>query len=788
MDFSKFLDDDFNVNTWVNDAFRSHQDEGGAIAQNKRDVYAATLVTKLQVFIQEVNKSLEEMSQQVVASMPRVLRDVEALKQETFYLRQQMQQVKEEIQDVEQKTSHTMKVLVLTDQVRGRVEKSCAALREADNWSSLAAAIEDVFRSGDSHTIAVRLKSMQNSLEILKDSPDYEDKVMHLEALKNRLESHVSPQVVAAFMQHNTDDAKKLQVIFSTIDRENELHKYYIKCYSSSLMTQWQEIVANEDDKSPVMVMKDLFDLLLSTWHSQLPWCRTVFGVSSAVSILTQLLIQIMATAKPGLQDVISTALEATEEPKLLTLLQLHDIAKTFGKDLGDSLQKEDTSGGAESKKTQHMGLSESLWMPFGPFQMNFKDLETEILLTKLSEVIMDAGDLMDLTQVLSASADKVFTIASDSVMHCDKLTSFLGSLDLITPLNTFFHNYTDRFARALRTVNVQYGLNKKDSGDLDISEEHYYSLFQHALKIISTCGKLLQHFSDFEERLISSILGSNSADEALVGLLEFGEDSASAPKRHSEAGYNYLIKSDERAYRKFQDMLVSLKQASPSQRSLLPSVQQSLTTLNQQAHQLAFDIAFAQIKKQLAIIPSLEIWNQDEANSAGDSLVDDAELPSFSLSPTEYATTVGQYLMTLPQHLEPLAAGLSETSGGDLSAMETALHTAKLPFSSEDSAHKPDMDNMADRWLTSIVRASEHTYVEACLQIPSLNTRTARQLAVDLDYMGNVVDSLGLPIFKDITLLIKLLRCAESDFDTTGKEVPKRLVTAVARIRSIKS
>ena len=55
-------------------------------------------------------------------------------------------QVKEEIRSVEQRTSHSMEVLVRIDDVRSRVEKASEALKEADNWSSLASAMEDVFK------------------------------------------------------------------------------------------------------------------------------------------------------------------------------------------------------------------------------------------------------------------------------------------------------------------------------------------------------------------------------------------------------------------------------------------------------------------------------------------------------------------------------------------------------------------------------------------------------------------------------------------------------------------
>lgn len=55
MDFSKFLDDDFDVKDWVNGAFKMVQKE----APGKADTHAATLVMKLQLFIQEVNNAIE---------------------------------------------------------------------------------------------------------------------------------------------------------------------------------------------------------------------------------------------------------------------------------------------------------------------------------------------------------------------------------------------------------------------------------------------------------------------------------------------------------------------------------------------------------------------------------------------------------------------------------------------------------------------------------------------------------------------------------------------------------
>lgn len=44
---------------------------------------------------------------------------------------------------------------------------------------------------------------MQQSLNVLLNADDYEDKKMELEGLKNRLEANVSPHIVKAFTTSN---------------------------------------------------------------------------------------------------------------------------------------------------------------------------------------------------------------------------------------------------------------------------------------------------------------------------------------------------------------------------------------------------------------------------------------------------------------------------------------------------------------------------------------------------------------------------------------------------------
>ena len=87
---------------------------------------------------------------------------------------------------------------------------------------------------------------------------------------------------------------------------------------------------------------------------------------------------------------------------------------------------------------------------------------------------------------------------------------------------------------------------------------------------------------------------------------------------------------------------------------AVTPLLQQSVSLLSAACSDLqkaTFNIMFHPISSQLELVPGLELWG---AQTAGEGTMESATLPDFSFSPGEYITCVGEYLMTLPQHLEP--------------------------------------------------------------------------------------------------------------------------------------
>lgn len=64
--------------------------------------------------------------------------------------------------------------------------------------------MEEVFDSKNIENISNKILNMQNSLKLLYNVADYEDRKLQMEGLKNRLEAIASPSIVQAFNSNNT--------------------------------------------------------------------------------------------------------------------------------------------------------------------------------------------------------------------------------------------------------------------------------------------------------------------------------------------------------------------------------------------------------------------------------------------------------------------------------------------------------------------------------------------------------------------------------------------------------
>uniref|UniRef100_A0A8C7IC52 Conserved oligomeric Golgi complex subunit 7 n=1 Tax=Oncorhynchus kisutch TaxID=8019 RepID=A0A8C7IC52_ONCKI len=583
---------------------------------------------KLQLFIQEVNNAIEESSNQALQNMPRVLRDVEALKQEASFLKEQMVLVKEDIRKFEQDTVQSMQVLVELDQVKSRMHLASDALQEADKWSTLSADIEETFKTQDMAVISSKLTAMQNSLAMLVDTPDYSEKCVHLEALKNRLEALASPQIVATFNSMSIDQAKLFVKVFTEIDRMPQLLAYYYKCHKGQLVSVWQDL--SQSELSLNQQLAEFYDTLLSTWHSQLQWSSQVF--KNPYEVVTVLLIQTLGAMVPSIPVCLSTAMErAPQEQRLDTLLELHHTAATFGRSLAQAMLPHL----GENNLLKVNELVSALYDPYKPYQLQYGDLEESHLLIQISAVPLERGEVIDCVEELSHSVGKLFGLAGAAVDRCVKLTDGLALCGLLKALKALFAKYVSDFSTTLQSVRKKCRL--EDMPSAAVFQEDW-TAFQNSVRIIATCGELLRQCGAYELQLSNKILATagkylseSYSPRSLAGIQEASSTERKASGRNPWQEYNYLQRGNMSEYNSLMGLLYSLKEKGTGNSILLAEPRVALTRLNQQANQLAFDSVFLQIKHQLCLVSKME---SRDAGGFGESYAED--LPTFSLSPQD--------------------------------------------------------------------------------------------------------------------------------------------------------
>uniref|UniRef100_A0A0E0HVM5 AAA+ ATPase domain-containing protein n=1 Tax=Oryza nivara TaxID=4536 RepID=A0A0E0HVM5_ORYNI len=148
-----------------------------------------------------------------------------------------------------------------------------------------------------------------------------------------------------------------------------------------------------------------------------------------------------------------------------------------------------------------------------------------------------------------------------------------------------------------------------------------------------------------------------------------------------------------------------------------LPLTSQRVAAFSDTVNELVYDVLISKVRQRLNEVARLPIWSSVEEPGG-------LPLPSFSAYPQAYVTSVGEYLLTLPQQLEPLAEGIS---GGEAGNEEAQF--------------------FATEWIFKVAEGATALFMEQLRGIHYITDRGAQQLAADIEYLSNVLSALSMPI-----------------------------------------
>ncbi|RDD43473.1 Conserved oligomeric Golgi complex subunit 7 [Trichoplax sp. H2] len=768
MDFSRFSDSDFDVKKWVNAALRSNKDPNVAL-----DAHASTLVMKLQLYIQEANNTLEEESQQMVQNLPRVLREIEGVYKETTLLKDQMNSVKNDIEKVEIETSESMKMLVELDSIKSRMQAASNVIQEADNWSVLVSDVDGICKRGDIDAIASMLTSMQHSLEVLNYLPDYEKRKQTLEKLKDKLEALVSPKLIAAFNDHDIEATRDYVRIFQDIYRMNFLERYYNHCRKSVLQDAWSALI--REDMETLPMFEEFYDLVLSSWHAEVSWCVQIFP--NAIDLVNSVLAQSLSALDPSIYQYISDYINDFANPvmKIEQLTAFRKCTFRFAEGLDTALSNQQIN---DPRTTNQ--LVQAIHSPFTKLLLKYSDWEKENLMANLKSLSFEIDGILDTVSRINEYVGKAFTWANEARNRCFDLTQGCGIYGLGSALETYFIKYLNEHfdivknLRDLCRIGVLSNITAPSPASQNTEFQDDWTVFQNAFRLIQTCGDIIIKSNSLSARLQKSI--NNQADKLL----------APANLQRTLVHYNYLVDDDSEEMSSLS-YLVERCQQEGHDFVFLPSVRQRCCDLNESCHLFAFDLIFSKVQQQLSAMPMMEarfyysaicVWSAEKEVSD----VSNEDLPTF-ISPSSYITQIGDYLLNLPQQLEPFATQNNPS-------LEMALKEGKLPYpdTSDNEDTSLNVNDTTIYWLGAVARGTVLTYVENIMKIPTLTDHAARQLIEDIEYLFNILEALEISPGIKLKQIVLLLKSPSSEFQQSVKDqqILKEIADGIAKIRNI--
>ncbi|KAL7290045.1 hypothetical protein TKK_0015774 [Trichogramma kaykai] len=707
-------------------------------AQETRDnieLYLSSSSTKLQLLLEQINGSFENKCINISQNMPKILRDTQLLTQETNTLKNKIKSVIQELDMVGNTVSPTMQKLIDYDCIKKKLNDLTESMKQADNWTALANEVEEVFAVNDCKAIAEKICSMQKSLAMLTKATDFNDKKLQLEGLKNRLETMATPQLIQAFTSGNLKQSKTYVDIFIKIDRLPQLLKYYHDCQKTILSSEWKKTIELAPEKNIVHWLQIYYDKLLFNWNSQVKFCHQVFP-SSGLSELASLLTNLLNNMDPSITDCIDAALkQQSNSTKLSILMQLRQNTCQFADNLAS------TNG--VSMCSKFLELARAIHSPYIGYIAKYSIYETSKLTYYLGTLEFSFNDSSDTINALSLSVSKILEYAKEANERCKLFSEGCAYPGLIKAYNTFFNNYLEKYKIGLKQ------LNKRKVKHED------WNLFQMCLTLMQTTGEFLRLIDEFEDLLVSNILDTHKK----------------LRNPDNDVFHQYLILIlNEHGLKEFESLVSNIQKGN---KSVLDPTKRTVRKLCSDSHRLTYEVIFAPIFTQLLLISKSAAWSSALNKTSNPISLD---LPDYSFAPQEYITQVGQYLMTLPQHLEPFLLK-------DNPNLTKALKAADAQYNQElcETAYTNIL-------LGIIAKETCQMFQDQTWGIYELSQTACKQLATDIDYLGNVLEELGHSLSENLQQMAILLRLSPDAYQAGSSGCNPRVVAAVRQMRNITS
>ncbi|CAG8516073.1 7328_t:CDS:2 [Ambispora leptoticha] len=603
----------------------------------------------------------------------------------------------------------------------------------------------------------------------------------------------------------------------------------------------------NTKDTRFVDFLKKFYDECFVVLNEEYTWCGSVFP--DANETLAALIENIFNSIKPPVTVRLAELVDYYHYQCLPQIIEAFTVSENFGRKIEHMLQKS-----IQTPKLSHtveVKWGQSVFEPFSIYQHDYAAYEKNYLIAMLKKILSSniKTSTVDLSRVILDTSGKLFNLVDDGLSRCMKFTHGFGSVGLIETLNQFFEISIKEYFMLLNKLRAECGLDLKESNrpsnnnnelfaksfsgpasnlsleddfDQDNLAHEDWSNFQIGLRLLATCRTFSEKLDSFEHKTAETLLKINeliqSADihndktntklhwyeqrrpsfqdvttsigtKASIGLLQESPlNSYQLRELISSLEENYAIIEEQED----EDEKLEIKNNQKAKKEQYLLFRPTIEILDQfirGCQRFIFDTIFLPIVKHLSNISKMEVWKAAPESTKQRSVLN-LEIPTFSLSPSEYITRIGEHLLTLPQQFEvyaddkSLAFSISSLPYNDDTEdfvdddkIETMTITQKSTeqksplisnLESDTAQNTEQQENVKETitvthaWITSIARGTMFALVEKILSIPQLSKHGTRQLLTDLGYLTNVLSALDISAVDELLQIYKMLEMEE--------------------------
>ncbi|XP_075166346.1 conserved oligomeric Golgi complex subunit 7 [Haematobia irritans] len=756
MDISSLSDDKFDAVDWINENFKKFCEEGNSTtlnkdaggSENEAVDFINTYVSKLQLYVQQVNYAVEESSHELVANLPKIVKDVASLTSDVRHLQGRMLEMRQEVASVQEETGECMATLEKLNTKQTKLQAAKESLQESDGWGKLLSELEDSFERNDLKSVCEKIAALQKSLQAQEQLPGHDERKSQVEDFKNRLEALASPSLVQCFAEGSVEQAQRYVNIFETIQRKAQLLQYYRAVQKTALQQQWKqtlEIQATETAGQQQHFLNLFYDQLLEHCQKQVKWCSQVFGASDEDALQQPILLlaELLPALQPSRDNHIFQLLKTCNE-RLELLQNFAQANHTFVLQLNAYLEQSSIKIRPELRQQ----LGQAIYEYFHKFIQQYPRLEETHLSTQVDKVLISQPNASDAVRHLRDITSKMFDWLHDSLSRCSNITSDLALCKMINLLGGIFKRLLEQFSKTQRLLSLNIGANANNP-----NTDSNWSMLQYTLALLECLADYYQKLQKFEKNLQER-------------LLQLEHKLREEPKPIKIDIYQTFESSEQQrilsAIAEFQEKRLESQQDNPTASTgIFANIYESLRSFFTETHDITLSILLQPLESHLSQIQPPQQLQQGHMQ----------DMPAFSFAPQECITQIGQYLLTLPQHLEPLLLSPS-------ALLKIALEMCNIKYAQPIPS--------ADILLSLVVAQCCVLYQSQILQIKSLSNASSKQLAVDIEYLSSVVEELGLTLNSSLQQILTLLKASPENYLSLSAGCEPRLVTAIRQMRNI--